>query len=140
MADPQGKGSTAMPIMSSEEMHLHDAVAFWESVQAALANAGLLKAAMGMEPDESRKIVDVDPESLPKLPPDHSQYYRQLETLLRIKTQNKSNRRQRYAIIMQQRTSVYSMMYQSAKPNAPIFARELREACDYTRDGVAGGC
>ena len=46
MTDHQGKGSTGgeMPIMSSEEMHLHDAVAFWEAIQAALANAGLLKA------------------------------------------------------------------------------------------------
>ena len=31
------------------------------------------------------------------------------------------------------------MLYHSVEPKAPIFARELREACDYTRDGVAGG-
>ena len=129
MADHQGNTPHAgMPVMSGEEMHLHDAVAYWEAAQGALADAGLLKAAMGMEPDESRKIVDIDPNELPVLPPEHPQYYRQLETMLRIKTQNKSNRRQRYAIVMKQRTSVYSMMYQSAQPKAPIFARELREA------------
>ena len=141
MADVQGKITPAgtMPQFAGEEMHLHDAVAYWESAQAALAHAGLLKAAMGMEPDDAAKIVDIDPSELPELPPDHPQYYRQLETYLRIKTQNKSNRRQRYAIIMKQRTSVYSMIYHSVEPKAPIFARELREACDYMRDGVAGG-
>ena len=110
MADHQGNTPHAgMPIMSGEEMHLHDAVAYWEAAQGALADAGLLKAAMGMEPDESRKIVDINPNELPVLPPEHPQYYRQLETMLRIKTQNKSNRRQRYAIVMKQRTEVYTI-------------------------------
>ena len=81
MADPQGKTSSpgGMPVMAGEEMHLHDAVAFWEAAQSALADEGLLKAAMGMEPDESRKIVDIDPKALPVLPPEHPQYYRQLD-------------------------------------------------------------
>ena len=81
-----------MPIMAGEDMHLHDAVQFWESAQTALAHASLLKAAMGMQPDEAKRIVDVDLSQLPVLTPDHPQYYRQLETKLRIKTQNKSNR------------------------------------------------
>ena len=46
--------------------------------------------------------------------------------MLRIQTQNKSNHRQRYAIVMRQRIEVYTMLYASVKPNAPIFARELR--------------
>ena len=125
--------------MSGEDMHLHDAVAYWENIQAVLAHSGLLKAAMAMEPDDARKIVDVDLGELPVLPQDHPQYYRNLETRLRIKTQNKSNRRQRYAIIMKQRTAVYTMLYKSVEPKAPIFARELREACDYSREGVDGG-
>ena len=118
-------------------MHLHDAVQYWENLQAALAHATLLKAAMGMEPDESRKIVDINLNDLPILPDNHPQYERRLETRLRVKTQNRSNRRARYAIAMKQRTDVYTMLYQSAQSNAPMFARELREACDYTRLGCA---
>ena len=40
---------------------------------------------------------------------------------------------------MKQRTDVYSAFYKSAEPKAPIFARELRELCDYARDSIAGG-
>ena len=61
MAVAQGKISpAAMPTLAGEDMHLHDAVAYWESTQAALAHAGLLKAAMGMEPDDALKIVDTN--------------------------------------------------------------------------------
>ena len=75
MAGVQGALPTgSMPIMSGEDMRLHDAVQFWESAQAALAQGGLLKAAMGMEPDESNKIVDIDLRELPKLPDDHPGY------------------------------------------------------------------
>ena len=129
----------AMPVMAGEDLHLHDAVSYWENVQAVLAHFSLLKAAMGMVPDDAKKIVDVDLGELPVLPPDHPQYYRNLETRLRIKTQNKSNRIQRYAIVMKQRTAVYTMLYKSVEPKAPIFARELREACDYSCDGIEGG-
>ena len=117
MVDGQGHASptgSIMPTLAGEDLHLHDAVAYWESAQAALAHAGLLKAAMGMVPDDAAKIVDIDASELPQLGEDHPQYYRQLETFLRIRTQNKSNRRQRYAIVMKQRTSVYTMMYKSA--------------------------
>ena len=138
-SDPGTKPAGEMPTMAGEDMHLYDAVQYWESAQTALAHASLLKAAMGMQPDEAKRIVDVDLSQLPVLTPDHPQYYRQLETKLRIKTQNKSNRIQRYTIIMKQRTDVYTLFYKSAEPRAPIFARELREACDYTRDGLAGG-
>ena len=129
----------AMPVMAGEDLHLHDAVSYWENVQAVLAHFSLLKAAMGMVPDDAKKIVDVDLGELPVLPPDHPQYYRNLETRLRIKTQNKSNRIQRYAIVMKQRTAVYTMLYKSVEPKTPIFARELREACDYSCDGIEGG-
>ena len=101
MAGTQGASPVgSMPTMQGEDMHLHDAVAYWESAQTALAHASLLKAAMGMVPDDARRIVDMDIKALPVLPPDHPQYYRQLETKLRIKTQNKANRIQRYSIIM----------------------------------------
>ena len=33
-----------MPVMAGEDVHLHDAVQYWENVQAALAHATLLKA------------------------------------------------------------------------------------------------
>ena len=115
MADVQGFTSPAgtMPILPGEDLHLHDAVTYWESAQAALAHAGLLKAAMGMVPDDALKIVDMNIDELPDLAVDDRNYYRQLETKLRVKTQNKSNRRQRYAIIMKQRTDVYTMLYRS---------------------------
>ena len=140
MASVQGTAPlTSMPIMAGEDMRLHDAVQFWESVQTALAHVGLLKSAMGLVPDEADQIVDLDLSSLPVLPPEHPQYYRQLETMLKVKAQNKSNRKKRYAIIMKQRTAVYTMMHKSAETKAPIFARELREACDYSRAGTVGG-
>ena len=71
MASTQDQESKAsiMPIMSGEEMHLHDAVQYWESAQAALADAQLLKAAMGMQPDEAEKIVDVDLKEIPTCSP-----------------------------------------------------------------------
>ena len=113
------QGSTTpageMPIMAGEDVRLHDAVQFWESAQAALAHAGLLKAAMGMEPDDAKQIVDLDLNQLHALAPEHPQYYRQVESILRIKTQNKSNRIRRYAIVMKQRTDVYTMFYKSAE-------------------------
>ena len=40
---------------------------------------------------------------------------------------------------MKQRTDVYTLLYGSVAPKAPTFAREMREGCDYTRDGIAGG-
>ena len=61
MAGVQSKVAPGeMPILSGEDLRLHDAVAYWESAQGALAFNGLLKAAMGMEPDEAKKIVDID--------------------------------------------------------------------------------
>ena len=99
MAVVQGKSPAAMPLLAGEDLHLHDAVAYWESTQAALAHAGLLKAAMGMEPDDALKIVDINLNDLPELPPTDHGYDRRLEARLRIKRENKSNRRQRYAII-----------------------------------------
>ena len=119
MASVQGTAPlTSMPIMAGEDMRLHDAVQFWESVQTALAHVGLLKSAMGLVPDEADQIVDLDLSSLPVLPPEHPQYYRQLETMLKVKAQNKSNRKKRYAIIMKQRTAVYTMMHKSAETMA----------------------
>ena len=87
MADVQGKITPAgtMPQFAGEEMHLHDAVAYWESAQAALAYAGLLKTAMGMEPDDALKIVDIDLNKLPELQPGDCDYERRLETKQKIK-------------------------------------------------------
>ena len=91
MVDAQGQALPAgtMPKFAGEEMRLHDAVAYWEGAQAALAHAGLLKSAMGMVPDDASKIVDIDPSELPVLPADHPQYYRQL--LARFVRQHDSN-------------------------------------------------
>ena len=60
--------------MAGEDVRLHDAVQFWESAQAALAHAGLLKAAMGMEPDDAKQMVDLDLNQLHALAPKHPQY------------------------------------------------------------------
>ena len=61
MTGTQGSSPVgAMPEMAGEDVRLHDAVEYWESAQSALAHTGLLKAAMGMLPDEAKRIVDID--------------------------------------------------------------------------------
>ena len=75
MADVLRKASPGdMPTLPGEDLHLHDADCcgvLWESAQGALAFNGLLKAAVGMEPDEAKTIVDIDLDEIPILPQDH---------------------------------------------------------------------
>ena len=54
MVDGQGN-APVVPLLAGEEMRQHDAVEYWENIQAALAHAGLLKAAMGLEPDQAKE-------------------------------------------------------------------------------------
>ena len=74
---------------------------------------------MGIVPDEADQIVGSRSLHAARAPARsiHPQYYRQLETMLKVKAQNKSNRKKRYAIIMKQRTAVYTMMHKSAESN-----------------------
>ena len=122
-----------------ENPRLHDSVQWWESSQTRFAASGLLTTAQGGAPTTAERIVDVPLDSLPDLPADHPHFEKRRETRIRTQAQNASNARQRFAIIMEGRTKVFAAIYQSAENSAPMFARELRERCDYARHGVDGG-
>ena len=131
--------SGILPTMASEEMRMHEAVQYWEDAQSALSGAGLLRVAQGLDPEEVEKYPVMDLGEIPALPVSDPGHHRRHETRARQKTLNASHRKLRYALVMKSRTAVYTAFYKSASKNAPVFARELREACDYSRDGVEGG-
>ena len=118
---------------------MHEAVQYWEDAQSALSGAGLLRVAQGLDPEEVEKYPVMDLDEIPALPVSDPGHHRRHETRARQKTLNASHRKLRYALVMKSRTAVYMAFYKSASKNAPVFARELREACDYSRDGVEGG-
>ena len=139
MAAIQGDDSGPLPKLTGEGLRMHDAVQYWEAVQSALSGLGLLSVAQGMDPDDVAKYPIVNLSEIPALPRDDPGHHRRHEARVKQKTQNISYRKLRYALVMKGRTPVYTAFYKSAKTNAPVFARELREACDYSRAGVAGG-
>lgn len=143
---PEQKGADFAPAkrlsllpFPGENPHLHEAVKWWESTQARIAAAGLATTAAGGSPASSNSYVDVPLDSLPDLPSDHPQFERRRESRIRIQTQNAVNARRRYSIIMEGRTEIFSAFHMCAEETAPMFARELREACDYARYAVSGG-
>ena len=143
MSDSTDSGSRrqaiSLPHFPGENPVLHESVHYWELTQTKLATAGLSKAAEGKMPDKAASYVDTDLNELPVLPIDHRDHERRNEVRLAERKKNHTNRRKRYEITMEQRTAVFASLYESAEKAAPMFARELREACDYSRSGVDGG-
>ena len=80
---------------------------------------------------------------LPVLPVTHKDYYRNLETRLKIQTQNAQNEEKRFQIRMSDWTTVYSLFKTSTEKSAPLLSRDLLELCDMakvTGDAKYTGC
>ena len=141
--DPKDFSSskTALELLPfpGENPRQHEAVQWWESTHTRIAAAGLITTAKGGSPPAATRLVDVPLDSLPDLPRDHSNFERRRELRIRTQTQNAANARQRYSLTMEGRTTIFAAIYRSLETTAPMFARELRESCDYARHGVDGG-
>ena len=143
MADETaGRASTRAPTLlkfPGEQPILHDAVKWWESTKTKIATAQLSKTANGLVSDAASRIIDTNLAETPLLDPNHRDYERRLQFRMEHRKRNKINRIERNRIIMAERSAVFSAIYESCEETAPMFARELREACDYALDGVEGG-
>ena len=137
--DRDARRAATLQKFPGENPILHESVQWWESTQIRLAVAGLIKTANGQAPDEALLIIDTDMSELPVLDVNHRDFERRNEVRLMEKKRNAVNRRKRYRIIMGQRTAVFSSLFNACEESAPMFARELREACDYARVGIEGG-
>ena len=137
--DRDSRRAIDLPEFPGENPVLHESVQYWESIQTRIATAGLSKAAEGKVPDKAEAYVDTDLSLLPVLPVEHKDHERRNEVRLMERKKNSANSRKRYEIVMGQRTAVFASLYRSCEKSAPMFARELREACDYARSGVDGG-
>ena len=122
-----------------ENPKLHEAVQWWESTQTRLATAGLVKSATGKMPDAAERIIDTKLSEIPELPSGDRDYHRRQELRISVRKQNAKNRIDRRNIFLSERTAVFSAIFQSAEESAPMWARELREVCDYSHIGVEGG-
>ena len=118
---------------------LHEAVQWWESTQTRLSTAQLIKSATGVKPDALERIIDTKLSDLPSLPADHRDHHRREELRITIRKQNARNRIDRRSIFLSERTAVFTAIFEAAEESAPMWARELREACDYSIIGVSGG-
>ena len=118
---------------------LHEAVQWWESTQTRLSTALLIKSATGSMPDAAERIMDTKLSEIPSLPADHRDHYRREELRISVRKVNARNRIDRRSIFLSERTAVFTAIFQSAEESAPMWARELREACDYSNIGVDGG-
>ena len=122
-----------------ESPRQHEGVQWWESTHTRFAAAGLVTTAKGGIPPAAERIIDVPLDSIPDLPSDDPGYHRRRELRIRTQTQNAVNERLRYSLIMGGRTTVFASIYKSVESVAPMFSRELIEACDYSLHGIEGG-
>ena len=119
---------------------LHASVQWWESTQTKLAVAQLLQSANGKSPDAALRIQDTPLSEIPSLPIGDRDFHRREELRIAVRKKNAINRMDRRRIIMSERTAIFSAIYEAAEESAPMFARELRESCDYARldESLAG--
>ena len=96
----------------------------------------ILAAASGKQPDAAARIIDTKLSEIPELPIGDRDYNRRIELRISVRKQNERNRMDRYNITMRELTAVFSAIYEAAEQSAPMWARELREACDYSRIGT----
>ena len=118
----------ALPKFPGENPVLHEGVQFWEATQTRLATAGLAKAADGKIPDKAAALIDTDLNEIPVLPIGHRDHERRNEVRLVERKKNAVNRRKRYEITMEQRTAVFSSLYESAEASGAA-RRCLRANC-----------
>ena len=121
----------------------HAGSQYKEEADARLSMLGLLGVAQGGDSPAVKAIIDTDLSVLPVLPVTHKDYYRNLETRLKIETQNAQNEEKRFQIRMSDWTTVYSLFKTSTEKSAPLLSRDLLELCDMakvTGDAKYTGC
>ena len=133
------KGALELPEFPGESPRLHEAVQWWEVAQTRIASAGLSLVVTGGLPASAARIVDTPLDTLPDLPAHHPHFERRRELRVKMQIQNAANAKLRDALVLDGRTAVFIAIHHSAEASAPMFARELRERCDYSRHGYDGG-
>ena len=91
---------------------LHEGVQWWESTQTKLATSQLLKSATGKTPDAAERIKDTPLRDIPELPFGDRDYHRRQELRIATRKKNTVNRMDRHRIIMSERTTVFSAIYE----------------------------
>ena len=133
------KGGLELPEFPGESPRLHEAVQWWEVAQTRIASAGLSLVVTGGLPASAARIADTPLDTLPDLPANHPHFERRRELRVRLQIQNAANAKLRDALVLDGRTAVFIAIHKCAETSAPMFARELRERCDYSRYGFDGG-
>ena len=60
-------------------------------------------------------------------------YDRRQELRITTRKRNAINRIDRHRVVMSERTAIFTAIYEAAEQTAPMFARELKEACGYAQ-------
>ena len=127
-----------LPPFPGDDFFAHDATTWMEQAEPRLGR--LLAVAQGQIPAAAAQIIDIDLSSLPELPQDHRDYHRRLETRIKVQAQNDANASRRWAIVMDAWTDLYVAIKACTETTAPVFSRQLRDACDLAKtQGIAGG-
>ena len=127
-----------LPQFPGDEFRAHEAAAWLEQAQPRLGR--LLHVAQGHEPPAATAIRDIDLSTLPALPETHRDHNRRLELRIKVQAQNDANATRRFTITMEAWTDLYVALKACTEKSAPLFSRQLKEACDLSvTHGVAGG-
>ena len=118
------------PQYPGENFHAHAGAQYKEESDARLTALGLKAVAQGHDSAGVKAIIDTDLSMLPTLPASHKDYYRNMETRLKIETQNAANEQKRFALRMSDWTTVYTLFKISTEKTAPMLSRDLLELCD----------
>ena len=84
-------------------------------------------------PDAAARIRDTPLREIPELPVGDRDYNRRQELRITTRKRNAINRIDRHRVVMSERTAIFTAIYEAAEQTAPMFARELKEACDYAQ-------
>ena len=134
---------TSFPDYPGGNFLAHAGSQYKEDIDARLSMLGLLGVAQGGDSPAVKAIIDTDLSMLPELPTTLKDYYRNLETRLKIQTQNAQNEEKRFSLRMSDWTTVYSLFKMSTEKSAPLLSRDLLELCDMmkiTADPKFTGC
>ena len=131
-------GIVQLPQFPGDDFLAHDATAWLEQAEPRLGK--LLAVAQGQQPAAAAAIIDIDLGDLPELPHDHRDFQRRLETRIKVQAQNDANAMKRWTICMEQWTDLYAALKACTETTAPVFSRQLKDACDLAKTrGIAGG-
>ena len=99
-SEASGKGSdsdtlTVFPQFPGEDFQAHEASHYKEQVDARLTALGLISVAQGHPPASVKAIKDYDLSILPVYPPSHKDYFRTLESRMKMELINSQNAEKR---------------------------------------------